>query len=156
MISPRTPLVTVELTMLPREARAATKFLQSKIQGQNKVDGNRIEIEEEKGLNVKLLLRKFLHDEGLTGYRVLSQSGTLKIVPENARAPKRQPDLDKIKGIPPFPPLSTERLPLMGVVYPNYTSDRPRMFKKKDGKANPQRESKGITSPSIRGPSGPE
>ncbi|OLE87192.1 MAG: hypothetical protein AUF79_14640 [Crenarchaeota archaeon 13_1_20CM_2_51_8] len=116
--------------MLPGEAQAATKFLQSKIQGQIKVTGNQIEIDDEKGLDVKLLLHKFLHHEGLTGYRVLSQSGTLRIVPDNAAAPEEQPENDKIKGIPPLPPLSTERLPLMDVVYSNYTSDRPRMFKK--------------------------
>jgi len=123
-------MVTVQLRMLPGEAQAATKFLQSKIQGQIKVTGNQIEIDDEKGLDVKLLLHKFLHHEGLTGYRVLSQSGTLRIVPDNAAAPEEQPENDKIKGIPPLPPLSTERLPLMDVVYPNYTSDRPRMFKK--------------------------
>ena len=123
-------MVTVQLRMLPGEAQAATKFLQSKIQGQIKVTGNQIEIDDEKGLDVKLLLHKFLHHEGMTGYRVLSQSGTLRIVPDNAAAPEEQPENDKIKGIPPLPPLSTERLPLMDVVYPNYTSDRPRMFKK--------------------------
>jgi hypothetical protein len=80
-----------------------------------------------------LLLHKFLHHEGLTGYRVLSQSGILKIVPDDTSAQEEQPDNDKIKGIPPFPPLSTERLPLMDVVHPNYASDRPnlpRKFKK--------------------------
>ena len=116
--------------MLPGEAGAATRFLQSKVQGQIKVDGNRIEIEDEEGLDVKLLLRKFLHREGLTGYRVLSQSGTLKIVPDNTLAPEEQPENDKIRGVPPFPPLSTERLPLMDIVYPNYTSDRPDLYPK--------------------------
>ncbi len=53
--------------MLPGEAGAATRFLQSKVQGQIKVDGNHIEIEDKEGLDVKLLLRKFLHREGLTG-----------------------------------------------------------------------------------------
>src|SRR5690348_5918751 len=77
-------LVIVEFRMLPGEAGAATKFLQSKVQSEIKIDGNRIEIEEERGLDVKLLLRKFLHHEGLTGYRVLGESGTFKIVPENA------------------------------------------------------------------------
>jgi hypothetical protein len=125
--------VIVELTMLPGEATAATRYLQSKIPGQLKVDGNRIEIDDERGRDVKLLLNKFLHHEGLTGYRVLSQSGTLRIVPDNAPAPEEQPENDKIKGLPPFPPLSTERLPLMDTVYPNYASDRldpPRKFKK--------------------------
>ncbi len=54
-------MVTVQLRMLPGEAQAAAKFLQSKIQGQIKVTGNRIEIDDEKGLDVKLLLHKFLH-----------------------------------------------------------------------------------------------
>jgi hypothetical protein len=136
-IGSRIPLVTVELKMLPGEAQAATKFLQSKVQGQFKVDGNRIEIEDNEGLDVKLLLRKFLHHEGLTGYRVLSQSGTFRIVPDNLQAQEEQPRDDKIEGVPPFPPLSTERLPLMDIVYPNYTSDRPRIFKKEKPRDRP-------------------
>jgi hypothetical protein len=95
-------LVTVELKMLPGEAGATTKFLQSKVQSQIKIDGNRIEIEDQEGLDVKLLLRKFLHHEGLTGYRVLSQSGTLKIAPDNPRGLEEKPENDKIKGVPPF------------------------------------------------------
>jgi hypothetical protein len=119
--------------MLPGEAAAATKFLQSKIRGGIKVNGNKIEIEDEKGRDVELLLHKFLHHEGLDSYRVLSESGTLRVVPRDDSTPEEPPEKDKIKGIPPFPPLSTERLPLMDVVYPNYASDRlspPRKLKK--------------------------
>jgi len=126
-------MVIVELRMLPGEAGAATKYLQSKLQGRIKIEGNRIEITDVKGREVKLLLHKFLHHEGLTGYRVLSQSGTLKIVPENTSSREEPPENAKIKGVPPFPPLSTERLPLMDIIYPNYTSDRfepPRKIKK--------------------------
>ena len=129
-------MVPVELRMLPGEARAATKFLQSKVQGRIKVDGNHIEIEDEKARDVKLLLRKFLHHDGLTGYRVVSQSGTLKIVPDNVPVQEEQPENDKIEGIPPSPPLSTERLPLMDIVYPNYTSDRPDIFRKTEKTKN--------------------
>lgn len=50
--------------MLPGDATAATKYLQSKIQGRLKVDGNRIEIEDERGRDVKLL-RKSGSREGL-------------------------------------------------------------------------------------------
>jgi hypothetical protein len=132
-----TYLVTVELKMLPGEAGAATRFLQSKLHGQIKIDGNRIEIEDKEGQDVKLLLRKFLHHEGLAGYRVLSQSGTLKIVPDNAPGHEEKTENDKIKGVPPFPPLSNERLPLMDVVYPNYTSDRPCIFEKKKSRDRP-------------------
>jgi hypothetical protein len=119
--------------MLAGEAGAATKYLQSKLQGQIKIQGKRIEIADVKGRDVKLLLHEFLLHEGLTGYRVLSQSGTLKIVPEDTSPREEQPENDEIKGVPPFPPLSTERLPLMDIVYPNYTSNRfklPRKFKK--------------------------
>ena len=126
-------MVTVELEMLPGEAGAATRFLQSKIKGQIKVNGNRIEIEDQKGLDVKLLLHKFLHHEGLTGYRVLSESGTVRIVPDDKPVREEKQENSEITGVPPFPPLSTERLPLMDVVYPNYTSGRlelPRKFKK--------------------------
>ena len=122
--------------MLPGEASAATKFLQSKVHGQIKVKGNRIEIVDEPGLDLKLLLRKFLHHEGLAGYRVLSQSGTLKIVPENPPTRDEQPENDKIKGIPPFPPLSTERLPLKDMFYPNCTSDWPNLSRE-TGKRKP-------------------
>ncbi len=130
-------MVIVELRMLPGEAQAVTRFLQSKVHDQIKVNGNSIEIEDKEGLDVKLLLRKFLHHEGLAGYRVLSQSGTLRIVPDNAPVQEEPPENDKVKGVPPFPPLSTERLPLMDVVYPNYTSDRPRMFKKEKSRDRP-------------------
>jgi len=126
-------MVIVELRMLPGEARAATKFLQSKIPSGIKVDDNRIENEDEKGRDVKFLLHKFLHREGLDGYRVLSDSGTLKIVLDDKSAREEPQENDKIKGRSPFPPLSTERLPLMDVVYPNYTSNRlelPRKLKK--------------------------
>ena len=126
-------MVIVELKMLPGEAGAATRFLQSKIQGEINVDGSRIEIEDQRGVDVTLLLHKFLHREGLTGYRVLSESGTVRIVPDDKPPPEERPENSKIKGVPPFPPLSTERLPLMDVVYPNYASDRlelPRKLKK--------------------------
>ncbi len=117
-------MVVVELKMLPGEAGAATKFLQLKIPGGIKVDGNKIEVEDEKGRDVKLLLHKFLHHEGLDGYRVLGESGTRKVVPYDDSTPEEPAENDKIKGIPPFPPLSKERLPLIDLVYPNYTSDR--------------------------------
>jgi hypothetical protein len=129
-------IVIVELRMLPGEAGAATKFLQPKIPGGIKVNGNKIEIEDEKGRDVELLLHKFLYHEGLDGYRVLSDSGTLKVVPDDKSAREEPQENHNIKGIPPFPPLSTERLPLMDVVYPNYTSNRLELTRKlKKGKS---------------------
>src|SRR5437879_2117028 len=54
-ISARIRLIAVELKMLPGEAAAATRFLQSKIQGQIRVNGNRIEIKDEKVLTVSFV-----------------------------------------------------------------------------------------------------
>ena len=62
----------------------------------------RIEVEDEKGRDVKLLLHKFLDHEGLDGYRVLSDSWTLKVVPYDDSTPEEPAENDKIKGIPPF------------------------------------------------------
>jgi len=49
-----TLVVIVELRMLPGEVGAATKFLQSKLQGLFKIAGNRIEIEDQVGQDVKV------------------------------------------------------------------------------------------------------
>ncbi len=109
--------------MLPGEADAATKFLRSKVHDMN-VHGRAAEIDNENADDVKLLLKKFLHREGLAGYRVLSESGVLRVVPDPRAQPSRDNDADddKIKGVPPFPPVSSERLPLLQTVYPNYGS----------------------------------
>lgn len=115
--------------MLPGEADAATKFLQSKIQERIKLHGNQIQLEDEKASDIKLLLHKFLRREGLTGYRILSQAGVIRITPDNRERPDDQPSDDKVKGVAPFPPLSQDRLPLMNVVYPNYSSQG--VYKKK-------------------------
>ncbi len=114
--------MTVEFKMLPGEADAAARFLQSKMKNQIEVHGNRIEVDDEKADDVKLLLHKFLRREGLTGYRVLSQSGTIRVTPDNRIPPREERSDDKVKGVPPFPPLSQPTLPLMSVVYPNYMS----------------------------------
>lgn len=107
--------------MVPGEAEAAKRFLFSKLQEQVRVHRGRIEVAEEQGVEVKMLLRKFLHREGLEGYRVLSEPGLVKVEPDNRNLPE-EPSRDKVKGVPPYPPFSRERLPLMDVVYPNYVS----------------------------------
>lgn len=84
------------------EADAAGKFLQSKIKDGVEIHGDSIQIVEEKADEVKLLLHKFLRREGLTGYRVLSQSGTIRVAADNRFPPKEEPSEDKVKGIPPF------------------------------------------------------
>jgi hypothetical protein len=61
----------------------------------------------------------------LTDYRVVSGSqGQFMIARIKQRSEKSSED--KVKGNPPFPPVSSERLPLMDTVYPNYLVDKTR------------------------------
>ena len=115
-------MVTVEMKMLPREANAAADFLRSKIKSQITIRGKEIQIDAESADEVKFLIKKFLHREGLESYTVLSESGALRVVREGREEPVRKDVEDKVKEIPPFPPLSSERLPLIQTVYPNYGS----------------------------------
>jgi hypothetical protein len=74
-------LLTVELKELHDRASEATQFLKSKIEGKMKTKGTQVQIEGAKTKEVKLLLHKFLHHQGLNHYRVLSQSGVLEVTP---------------------------------------------------------------------------
>ena len=65
--------------------------------------------------------QEFLHREGLEWYRVLSEQGAVTVEPDNTKPPDEQHE-EKTKGVPPFPPFSRQRLPLMDLVYPNYSS----------------------------------
>jgi hypothetical protein len=77
---PKTAL-TVELKELHDRANEATQFLKSKVEGKIKIRGSQVQIEGAKTKEVKLLLHKFLHHQGLNHYRVLSKSGVLEITP---------------------------------------------------------------------------
>jgi hypothetical protein len=55
--------------------------LKSKVERKMKIKGSQVQIEGAKTKEVKLLLHKFLHHQGLNHYRVLSQSGVLEITP---------------------------------------------------------------------------
>jgi len=96
-------LVTIKFRMLPGEAAAATKFLQSKLQSEVQVRGKVLEIDDKRANEVKFLLKKFLYREGFSGYRVHSESGVVRIVPHD---PKQlhddSRDEDKVKVFPHF------------------------------------------------------
>jgi len=62
-------------------ASEATQFLKSKVEGKMRTKGTQLQIEGAKTKEVKLLLHKFLHHQGLNHYRVLSQSGVLEVTP---------------------------------------------------------------------------
>jgi len=74
-------VLTVELKELHDRASEATQFLKSKVEGKMKTKGSQVQIEGAKTKEVKLLLHKFLHHQGLNHYRVLSKSGVLEITP---------------------------------------------------------------------------
>ncbi|TMI45277.1 hypothetical protein E6H19_05170 [Candidatus Bathyarchaeota archaeon] len=75
------PVLTVELKELHDRASEATQFLKSKVEGKMRTKGTQLQIEGAKTKQVKLLLHKFLHHQGLNHYRVLSQSGVLEVTP---------------------------------------------------------------------------
>src|SRR5437870_12577391 len=75
------PVLTVELKELHDRASEATQFLKSKVEGKMRTKGTQLQIEGAKTKQVKLLLHKFLHHQGLNHYRVLSQSGVLEDTP---------------------------------------------------------------------------
>jgi len=118
--------------MLPGEADAAARFLQSKIQGQVEAHGNHILVGDDKAEEVKLLLEKFLHHEGLDGYRVLREPGVIRVSPDNRERPHEEIRDDKVKGVPPYPPLSRPSGLFTTLAYPNYLSQG--VYKKKHKK----------------------
>ncbi len=91
------PVLTVELKELNDRASEATQFLKSKVEGKMRTKGTQLQIEGAKTKQVKLLLHKFLHHQGLNHYRVLSQSGVLEVTPPE----KHVLHLPEREGSPP-------------------------------------------------------
>src|SRR5262245_29177040 len=75
------PALTVELKAIQDRTSEAAQFLKSKVTGKMKATGTQIRIEGAKTKEIKLLLHKFLHHQGLAHYRVHSQSGVLEVAP---------------------------------------------------------------------------
>ncbi len=74
----------VDLGKLPDKIGVAVDFLREHVmgvKGRVSAKGTQIQVEGLKHKEVKLLLHKFLHHNGLNDHRVLSQSGILEIVP---------------------------------------------------------------------------
>ena len=74
---------TVDFKRLPRQMEEAAKFLKDHVEGPVRSSGHELEVEGLKHRELKLLLHKFLRHQGLEGYRVLGQSGTLEIAPSH-------------------------------------------------------------------------
>ncbi|MBO0887790.1 hypothetical protein J2P12_01675 [Candidatus Bathyarchaeota archaeon] len=77
---------TVEFRRIPQESGQAVGFLKEHVKGRIKTKGTQVQVEGAKHKDLKLLLHKFLRHRGLEGYRVVSQSGILEIVPEHHAA----------------------------------------------------------------------
>jgi hypothetical protein len=93
----------VEMKKAQDEIEPVTDFLQTRIKGAMRVKGSRIEIEEASHDEVKQLLHKFLHQRGLTSYKVHSQPGFIEIVHHDERKARKES-----KG---RPPTATETTP---------------------------------------------
>lgn len=63
-----------------RQVESLSEFLRSRQPTQVVQHGSVIELEAPRPRDLKLLLHKFLHSNGLTEYRVLSQEGVFEIV----------------------------------------------------------------------------
>ena len=74
-------VLTIELKELHDRASEAAQFLKSKVEGKMTTKGTQLKIEGGRTKEIKLLLHKFLHHQGLNHYRVLSQSGVLEVTP---------------------------------------------------------------------------
>src|SRR5260370_42203799 len=97
------PVLTVELKALQDRSSEAVQFLKSKVEGKMKTKGTQLQIEGAKTKEVKVLLHKFLHHQGLNHYRVLSQIAVLEVTPPEKHAwhePQRE-------GSPPTAPQTT-------------------------------------------------
>jgi hypothetical protein len=77
-------LETVDFSRIPGELASATDFLRDHVDGRIKTKGKQILVDGAKHREVKLLLHKFLRHRSLDGYRVVSQSGILEIIPPHA------------------------------------------------------------------------
>jgi hypothetical protein len=80
----------VEMKKAQDEIKPVIDFLQTRIKGALRVKGSRIEIEEASHDEVKLLLHKFLHQRGLTSYKVHSQPGFIEIVYHDERKVRKE------------------------------------------------------------------
>src|SRR5947208_16500778 len=119
---PKTVL-TVELRQLHDRANEATEFLKSKVEGRMKTKGTQLQIEGAKTKEVKLLLQKCLHHQGLNHYRVLSQSGILEVTPPE----KHEVHLPERVGSPPTATQTTPYLfPQTPVLTPEKKNAKPK------------------------------
>lgn len=73
--------LTIELRAVQERTSEVARFLKSKLEGKMKTKGTQIQVGAAKTKEVKLLLHKFLHRQGLNHYRVLSKGGILEVTP---------------------------------------------------------------------------
>ena len=79
-------MLTIDLKQLSKNVGPAVFYLRSRLDEPVKIDGSRLKLSHTSARAAKLLLRKFLRQLRLEGYRVLSvNSGLIEV-----RAPKDQ------------------------------------------------------------------
>lgn len=79
-------MLTIDLKELGKNVGPVLEYLQSRLDDQLKVRGSKIDLTHTNGRSAKLLLRKFLRQHQLEGYRVVSVNPRLIEV----RAPENQ------------------------------------------------------------------
>jgi hypothetical protein len=79
----------VEMKRVQDPIEPVLEFLRTRIKGSLRAKGSQIEIEEASHDEVKMLLHKFLHQRGLTSYKVHSQPGFIEIVPHDEKETRK-------------------------------------------------------------------
>jgi hypothetical protein len=119
-------VLTVELKALQDRSIEAVQFLKSKVEGKMKTKGTQLQIEGARTKEVKLVLHKFLHHQGLNHYRVLSQGGILEVTPPEKHIVHAQ-------GREGLPPTAAQTTPYL---FPQ----TPALLPEKKKKAKPKRK----------------
>lgn len=80
-------MLTLDLKEIRENVRPAVEYLRSRLGEEYKVRGSKIVLAHTSARSAKLLLRKFLHQNQLEGYRVVSvNSGLIEVrAPENRK-----------------------------------------------------------------------
>ena len=92
---------TVELRRVHDEIQPLADFLRTRTKASIQVKGTRLVVEDLDHSSLKLLVHKFLHQRGLVGFKVHSQSGLIEIVPHDSNSSKEH---DESKGRSPTAP----------------------------------------------------
>jgi hypothetical protein len=91
-------MLTIDLKRLGKRAGPALRYLTAHLDEPGRVKGSKVQLTSTNHKAVKLLLQKFLHDNGLDNYRVISSSpGLVEIL--TPKIEKKHPPPEDIVNV---------------------------------------------------------